>query len=72
MYCPIRGTPGGKFGGALLVDGTDDIRDGDVMDAAVDVDDVVVVPVDSKAVLVADGRFKDEATVVTDVLERSY
>lgn len=69
MYCPIKGTPGGKFGGALLVDGMDAIREVDVMDVAVDVDDMVVVPVESEVVLVADGRLSDVETAVADVLE---
>uniref|UniRef100_A0A0B7BEL0 Uncharacterized protein n=1 Tax=Arion vulgaris TaxID=1028688 RepID=A0A0B7BEL0_9EUPU len=69
MYCPINGTPGGRFGGALLVDGMDAIRDVGVMDVAVDVDDMVVVPVDSEAALVTDGRLKVVETVVTDVFE---
>jgi hypothetical protein len=71
MYCPIRGTPGGRFGGALLVDGIEAIREVDVMDVAVDVDEMVVVPVESEAVLVADGRLKAVETVV-DVLGCSY
>lgn len=53
----------------LLVDGMDAIREVDVMDVAVDVDDMVVVPVESEVVLVADGRLSDVETAVADVLE---
>lgn len=42
------------------------------MDVAVDVDEMVVVPVESDAVLVEDGRLKAVDTVVVDeVLECS-
>lgn len=69
MYWPIRGTPGGKFGGALLVDGIEAIREDDVMDVAVDVDEMVVVPVDNEAALVAEGIAAD--TDVVEVLDCS-
>lgn len=47
----------------------DAIRDVEVTEVAVDVDDMVVVPVDNDAAPVADVRLKDVETVVVDVLE---
>ena len=44
------------------------ILDVEVIDVAVDVDEMVVVPVDKDAVLVADGKVMVVATVVVAVL----
>jgi len=59
----MRGTPGGKFGGALLVEGIEAILDDEVIDVAVDVDEMVVVPVDKEAVLVAEEMTADTPAV---------
>lgn len=69
MYCPIKGTPGGKLGGALLVDGIEAILDVVVIEVAVEVEEIVVVPVESEAELVAEGRA--EETLDVDALECS-
>lgn len=56
----------------MLVEGIDAIRDVDVTEVAVDVDEIVDVPEESDAAVVVDGRLREADTGTVDVLEWSY